>query len=202
MSGSPILLIGCDEIGSWPQALGLSPGAPVRTLVTPGAVIPPATPGSPFHREVERLVRADGVRDFVICGHTDCGVLAPVFLGDAPDEALVPGPSPAEVGPTRADLRARYPGREGQRLLDVGVQESLLAQAGHLMALPALREAAGAGEVRLELWVREAATGIVHVFDPASGQFEPGKRPPAGCEPPGVADEQPSPLTMILYREP
>lgn len=164
MSNRPILLIGCDEVTDWSSVLGLEPGAAPSLLATPGAIVPSA-PDSPWRRQLEHAVATDGVRDIVLCGHTDCRVIQSRLLGDADGEAL----------------KRRYPGYEGQRLLDVAVQESLLAQAERLAALPALRRAIDAGELHIELWAFDAETCRVQVFDPESGQFEPGRRAPSGC---------------------
>jgi carbonic anhydrase len=183
MSDLPILLIGCDEVEGWPSVLQLEPGARLTTLGTPGAIIPPAELDSPLRRQLERLVAGEGIRDIVLVGHTDCRVLHSALLGDArgPERELAGWL--ADAGLTREALEARYPACEGQGLLEVAAQECLMAQAERLMAYPALREAAEQGSVRLELWIFDAATRAVHVFDPERGQFEPTRRL-SGCERP------------------
>jgi carbonic anhydrase len=181
MSDLPILLIGCDEVDCWPCVLNLEHGAGLKTLRAPGAVIPPAEPESPFRWQVEHVVAEAGIKDFILCGHTDCGILKSLFLGDSRDAKGDVAQWLGEVGLTPDALKLRYPECGGQRLLDLAVQESLLAQAERLMAFPAVRDA---GDVHIELWVFEAESGIVYVFDPKGGQFEPRRPRRSGCEPP------------------
>jgi carbonic anhydrase len=121
---------------------------------------------------VEFAVMALHVPLIIVCGHTDCGVV----------KALLEPEQAAGMPALQSWMRHSQPSRE--RLLrehrDAPTEEKLrlltqynvLTQLENLQTHPAVAAALSRGELLLQGWVYDIATGCVWSADAASGRFE------------------------------
>ena len=120
---------------------------------------------------IEYAVGVLGVKDIIVCGHTDCGVakgiLDPGQAKDLPalrDWLL-------QVEATRRILKETCASLSGDALLTAAIQENVCAQLAHLRTHPLIAARLRRGAVALHGWVYSIPTGEVWTFDEGRDQF-------------------------------
>jgi carbonic anhydrase len=107
------------------------------------------------------------------------GLLEPPPSRDFP--ALNHWLSHAEV--TRRILCEKYPATDAASLLNVAIQENVLAQLENLRTHPVVASGLAQGKLKLHGWVYKIETGEVFGYEPGGGQFalftEQPEGPPA-----------------------
>ncbi len=122
---------------------------------------------------IEYAVLALGVRDIILCGHTDCGAM----------RALLNPQSVAHMPAVSAWLRygesARFVVQEnhshlnGADLLTAIIEQNVRAQLDNLRTHPAVSARQAKGKLHLHGWVYNIGSGEVNVLDPAQARFVP-----------------------------
>jgi carbonic anhydrase len=120
---------------------------------------------------IEYAVLALGVKDIILCGHSDCGAM----------RALLNPQSVAHLPAVSAWLRygesARFVVQEnhshlsGADLLDAMIEQNVQAQLDNLRTHPAVSARLAKGQLNLHGWVYNIGTGEVKVFDQAQARF-------------------------------
>jgi len=168
----PVLFVGCSDSRVMPQLLTGSEPGDLFVVRTVGALVgPPETPGEPTHAAAEYAVAALGVRDIVVCGHSQCGAMAAVDAG-APEDMthLRRWLTHAEDAVLPAEERATLTDAEAARRLE---QRAVLLGLERLAANPIVAAARQEGRVTLHGWHLDLATEDVAAFDAATGTFRP-----------------------------
>jgi carbonic anhydrase len=122
---------------------------------------------------IEYAVLALGVRDIILCGHSDCGAM----------RALLNPQSVAHLPAVSAWLRygesARFVVQEihselgGTDLLNAMIEQNVRAQLDNLRTHPAVSGRVAKGHLNLHGWVYNIGSGEVRVFDQAQARFVP-----------------------------
>jgi carbonic anhydrase len=122
---------------------------------------------------VEYAVAVLGVRDIIICGHSDCGAMKalmnPASLEGMPSVTAWLHHSHA----ARSVVSASYPDLSGPEAVRAAAQENVVIQLAHLRTHPSVAAAIARGEIALHGWFFDIHAGGVLALDGASGQFEP-----------------------------
>ncbi|MBM3995503.1 MAG: carbonic anhydrase [Planctomycetes bacterium] len=122
---------------------------------------------------IEFAVVGLGIRDIVVCGHSNCGamkgLLSPEILKEMP--AVEAWLSHAEA--TRRVVQLKYPNLDVDARLNVTVQENVLIQLENLRTHPAVAAAVSSATLKLHGWVYKIETGQIFAYDPSTGQFAP-----------------------------
>jgi len=120
---------------------------------------------------IEFAVAGLNVKDIIICGHSHCGamngLLNPPPSRDFP--ALTQWLEHAEL--TRRVIRDTYPDRTAEDLLNITIQENVLAQMENLRTHPVVASGLARGQLKLHGWVYKIESGDVFAFEPQTGQF-------------------------------
>lgn len=123
---------------------------------------------------VEFAVAGLGVRDVIVCGHTDCGAvkgaLNPAALEDLPHvhDWL------EHVEPAVAAVAARHGGIGENDLLAV-IEQNVLVQLENLKTHPSVRAAIERDQLGLHGWVYHIESGSVTCYDEERGAFVPAE---------------------------
>ncbi len=121
---------------------------------------------------IEYAVSVLGVRDIVVCGHTDCGAmkgaLNPDALSDLPHVHNWLDHARAAVD----IVKARH-GSAGPAQLGDVTEENVLLQLQHLRTHPAVAARLGTGAIGLHGWVYDIESGDVNCYDEAEKRFVP-----------------------------
>lgn len=168
------LMISCADSRIVPeQILQAEPGE-LFVCRNAGNIVPPfATMNGGVSSTVEYAVAALGVRDIIVCGHSDCGAMKGLSdlsqLGAMPNVAawLRHGSAAAHVVDT---CHPHLHGSERIRALSL---ENVLAQLNHLRTHPSVAAAIARGEMSLHGWFVDIGAGVVLGLDGETGQFVP-----------------------------
>ncbi len=168
----PVLFVGCSDSRVVPDLLTASGPGDLFVVRTVGAIVGPhETPGEPTQAAAEFAVGALGVRDIVVCGHSQCGAMKALDAG-APDDMphlqhwlaqVADAALPAEE---RADLA---PAEAAHRL----ERRAVLLGLERLAANPLVADRRARGQLTLHGWHLDLATQDVEAFDPATSRFRP-----------------------------
>ncbi len=134
-----------------------------------GNIVPPhAKVAGGVTASIEFAVAVLGVKDIVVCGHTDCGAmkgaLNPSVVADLPHVSNWLDHARAAVETVRAGC---CHGSE----LDAVTEQNVLLQMQHLRTHPAVAARLWNGEISLHGWVYDIETGKVNCYDEAKDAF-------------------------------
>ena len=121
---------------------------------------------------IEYAVGVLEVKNIIVCGHTDCGVvkaiLEPEQVGDLP--AVKSWLLQAEA--TRRVVRENYANLTGDALYVATTQENVRIQLGHLQTHPVVAAKLRSKTLELHGWVYSIETGEVWNYDFEHDRFE------------------------------
>ncbi len=122
---------------------------------------------------IEYAVLGLGVKDIILCGHSDCGAM----------RALLNPKSVAHMPAVSAWLRygesARFVVQEnhshlvGADLLTAMIERNVLAQLDNLRTHPSVSARFANGQLNLHGWVYDIGSGEVRTLNTAQGRFVP-----------------------------
>jgi len=139
-----------------------------------GNIIPPhGTNAGGEAATIEYAVQVLGIRQIIVCGHSQCGAMKAIM--ETP-EALEPLPSVRQwlhhADATRQIVHHKYKNLEGEERLVAAIEENVLVQINNLSTHPGIAALLATGELKVFGWYFDIATGMVHHYNPVSGQFE------------------------------
>lgn len=169
------LVIACADSRVSPEHITQSGPGELFVCRNAGNIVPPfAQQNGGVSSAIEYAVMALGVRDIVVCGHSDCGamkgLLDPRALDAMPNVAAWLRHSHAA---NRIVCEAYPPGmtaRDRQRALAL---ENVVAQLGHLRTHPSVAAGLAKGELRLHGWFFDLESGHILAYDGKLGRFVP-----------------------------
>jgi carbonic anhydrase len=170
------LFVTCSDSRINPHLLTQAQPGDIFVLRNAGNIVPPYG-GSSHGGEsatIEYAVSALNVQDVIVCGHSGCGAMAallkPELVSHLP--AVRAWLDYAEV--TRRVLRENYKDVvDDETLLNIAVQENVLAQLESLQTHPSVAARVARGDLKLHAWVYRLDTGGVFAFDSEQSQFMP-----------------------------
>jgi carbonic anhydrase len=120
---------------------------------------------------IEFAVVGLGVKDIIICGHTQCGAMKGLLSPDA----VKTMPSVAEwlkhAESTAEIIKDHYQHLEGDDLVTATAEENVLVQLEHVRTLPVLASRVSRGLVNLHAWMYKFETGEIFAYDAEKKQF-------------------------------
>ena len=123
---------------------------------------------------VEYAVMALGVRDIIVCGHSDCGAMK--GLG-GPAEALKAMPNVSawlrHGAAARAVLDNSYDDLHDHDRIRALTLENVVVQIAHLRTHPSVAAGIARGEISLHGWFVDIHAGMILGLDGETGRFVP-----------------------------
>ncbi|GMU60078.1 MAG: carbonic anhydrase [Myxococcaceae bacterium] len=180
-----VLFITCADSRINPNLLtGTEPGD-LFIIRNAGNIVPPhGTSVGGEAATIEFGVAALGVKDIIVCGHTQCGAVKGLF-----DPASTEG-MPAvraflnHAEATRRIITENYQHLTGEARDVAAVEENTLVQLENLRTHPAVAVRLARGDLTLHAWVYKLETGVVFAYEPKVQQFLPlCERAPVRAEP-------------------
>lgn len=182
------LLVACSDSRVVPNTFASTDPGDLFVVRNIGNVIPPCVSDSgaaPWSEAaaIEFAVVNLGVRDLIVCGHSQCGAMKALLDDRDPNSAVHRWLQFGE--PSLARLRA------GAEQSDLPLADQLshinvLQQLDHLRTYPEIRERVAKGTLRLHGWWFDIGHGEVQHFDEASRRFR-------------VIDEQEAQRLLTLF---
>ncbi|MEW5974238.1 MAG: carbonic anhydrase [Acidobacteriota bacterium] len=167
-----VLFITCSDSRISPNLLTQSKPGDLFVIRNAGNIIPPhGAANGGEGATIEFAVAGLGVKDIIVCGHTQCGamkgLLDPDQLKDLPVVASWLGHAEA----TRRIIKENYPSLEGPARLKATIEENVLVQLENLKTAPSVASRLAKGTLHLHGWVYKIETGEVFHYAPREGQF-------------------------------
>jgi carbonic anhydrase len=182
------LMISCADSRVIPELITQSRPGDLFVCRNAGNIVPPfAQMNGGVSSAIEYAVLALGVRDIVVCGHSDCGamgaLLKPEALAGMPNVAAWLRHSQAAEHIVAHTCPPHATPAQRQRALAL---ENVIAQVNHLRTHPSVAAALATGSLTLHGWFFEIELGLVLAYDGAYGRFVPmpeGDAPPVAVAP-------------------
>ncbi|MCA8957922.1 MAG: carbonic anhydrase [Planctomycetes bacterium] len=139
-----------------------------------GNIIPPhGAPAGGEAATIEYAVRVLGIRQIIVCGHSQCGAMQAIV--DTPEQ-LESLPSVRawlhHADATRQIVNHKYPDLHGEERLVAAIEENVLVQINNLSTHPSIAMLLATGELKVFGWYFDIATGMVHHYNPETRMFE------------------------------
>lgn len=184
------LIIACADSRVAPEHITQTGPGELFVCRNAGNIVPPASDVvGGVSSAIEYAVVALGVRDIVVCGHSDCGAMKGLMNRDL----LKRMPSVAAwlrhaEAAERIVCEAYPEGMDAQARHHALALENVVVQLANLRTHPSVAAALAKGSLRLHGWFFEIETGALLAYDGASGRF----RPIAGADMPVAQDSSAS----------
>ena len=168
------LVISCADSRVVPELITQCAPGDLFVCRNAGNIVPPHSQGGGggVSSTIEYAVVALGVRDIVVCGHSDCGAMK-AFLKPGSLDAM-----PTVAGWLRhacaadAVVRGAYPASLADAdKVKALAQENVAVQLNHLRSHPSVAAGLACGTLRLHGWFFDLDTGSVLALDGETGRF-------------------------------
>lgn len=167
------LMISCADSRIVPeQILQAAPGD-LFVCRNAGNIVPPYSQANGgVTSTVEYAVMALGVRDIIVCGHSDCGAMKAVS-NPAPLAAM-PNVAAWLRHATAAEsvVSGGYPDLSPAERVHAIALENVVAQIAHLRTHPSVAAGIARGEISLHGWFVDIHEGQILALDGDTGQFQ------------------------------
>jgi carbonic anhydrase len=120
---------------------------------------------------IEYAVGVLGVKNIIVCGHTDCGVAKGILDPDQAKDLPSLQEWLLQAEATRRIIRENYAHLKGDELLTATIQENVRVQLAHLRTHPLIAAKLRRKAVALHGWVYSIPTGQVWTFEESQERF-------------------------------
>jgi carbonic anhydrase len=120
---------------------------------------------------IEYAVGVLGIKNIIVCGHTDCGVVKAILDPKQVDDLPAVKAWLTQAEATRRVVKENYAHLKGEDLLVATIQENVRIQLEHLQTHPTVAAKLRRGALELHGWVYSIATGEVWAYDFRKDRF-------------------------------
>ena len=166
------LMISCADSRVVPEHIMQADPGDLFVCRNAGNIVPPfAQKIGGVSATVEYAVMALGVRDIIVCGHSDCGAMKavahPEMVAAMPNVAVWLNHSDA----AQKVVADAYPGLdEAERVRAISL-ENVVAQLAHLRTHPSVASGIARGEIALHGWFVDIHAGQILALDGETDRF-------------------------------
>lgn len=169
-----VLMISCADSRVVPEEIMQADPGDLFVCRNAGNIVPPYSENiGGVSATVEYGVLALGVRDIIVCGHSDCGAMKalmdPTPLGGMPSVKAWLEHSRA----AHSVVRDSYPELTNGKAVRAASLENVVVQLQHLRSHPSVAAAIARGDVALHGWFFDIEAGQVLALDGDSHRFVP-----------------------------
>jgi carbonic anhydrase len=167
------LFITCADSRIHPNLLTNTEPGDLFLIRNAGNIVPPHGFAGGEAATIEYSVEVLGIRDIVVCGHSQCGAVAAMLAGDK--VAHLPNVRAwcQHAEAARRIVQLKYKDLPPAELAAAAAKENVLVQIDNLSTHPAVAAHLSAGELRIFGWYYDIGQGQVWQYDEASRRFEP-----------------------------
>jgi len=169
------LMISCADSRIVPEEIMQARPGDLFVCRNAGNIVPPyASMLGGVSATVEYAVAALGVRDIIVCGHTDCGAMKALANPAGLEETMPNVAAWLKHGSAAQTVVNSCQGHlEGDARVRAMIYENVVAQLSNLRTHPSVARAMAAGEMSLHGWVVDIHEGQVLGLEGQTGQFVP-----------------------------
>ncbi len=183
------LMISCADSRVVPEEIMRAQPGDLFVCRNAGNIVPPYSQANGgVTSTVEFAVEALGVRDIIVCGHSDCGAMKglmnPAITKNMPNVVAWLKHSAA----AREVVERNYPGLEESDRPRVAALENVVVQLTNLRTHPSVAAHIARGELTLHGWYFDIQEGGVLALDGNTGRFRK------------IEHDQPIPVALAANR--
>lgn len=169
------LMISCADSRIVPEHIMQAQPGDLFVCRNAGNIVPPhATQNGGVTSTVEYAVMVLGVRDIIVCGHSDCGAMK--ALSTEADLTAMPNVAAwlRHSHAAQQVCKASYPAdlSDAEKLRNMAL-ENVVAQLAHLRTHPSVASGIARGEIALHGWYVDIHAGLVMGLDGETSSFSP-----------------------------
>jgi carbonic anhydrase len=166
------LFITCSDSRVNPNLITQTEPGDLFLVRNAGNIVPPyGAPGGEA-ATIEYSLEVLGIRDIVICGHSQCGAIQALVAADALSGLPAVSAWCHHAEATRRIVRHKYCDLTLPELTAIAAQENVLVQINHLSTHPCVAARLAGGELRVFGWYYDIAAGQVLQYESSTGCFE------------------------------
>jgi len=174
----PRLVLGCADSRVVPNLMTRTDPGEVFVVRNVANIVPPYRQSEEYlatTSAIEYAVKALGVRNIIVCGHSNCGGCAALYLDDAELESMPHTRNWLKLAEAAKDRALEALGGEDDpaRREWLTEQANVVLQMGHALSFPFIREGVRSGKISLSGWHYVIQTGEILAYDRASREFRP-----------------------------
>jgi len=169
-----VLLITCSDSRIDPTLLTQTKPGDLFIIRNAGNIVPAfgqAVGG--VTATIEYAVMALGVKDIVICGHSNCGAMGGVLHPEKVAKMKSVAAWLHFGEPARLVVEEKYGHLSGNELLNVLTEQNVLAQLNNIKTHPSVAAGLAKGTLKVHGWVYDIGKGDVTAFDSTADGFVP-----------------------------
>jgi carbonic anhydrase len=166
------LFITCSDSRVHPNLITQTEPGDLFLIRNAGNIVPPH--GAPTGGEtatIEYAVEVLGVRNIIICGHSQCGAMKALLSGEGLDNLPAVRAWCAHAEATRRIVKQKYHGMNGSDLAVAATEENVLVQMNNLSTHPCVAARLAAGDLHIFGWYYDIGSGEVLQYDASQGRF-------------------------------
>lgn len=174
MAQSPnTLFVTCSDSRVVPELLVQAEPGSLFVIRNAGNIVPSygPEPGG-VSATVEYAVSVLGVRDIVICGHSNCGAMTAICTCMNLDHLPAVGNWLRHADAAKVINASRSYRSDAERL-EALVKDNVIAQLGNIRTHPSVALGLANQKLRLHGWMFDIESGVMYALDGRSGQFLP-----------------------------
>lgn len=184
------LFIGCSDSRVLPNDFLQAGAGEIFICRNAGNIVPPhGDVLGGVSATVEYAVQVLGVKQIIVCGHSDCGAMRAIMHPEKLEQYRAVAAWLRHTEKVTAVVKELYSGRSDEEFLSRLIEENVVAQLDNLMTHPWVAAKVRAGAITLHGFVFNIADGKIHLLDRDTLKFhvvgegpgdvlpEPGARP-------------------------
>lgn len=168
------LFITCSDSRMVPDLICQTDPGDLFVVRNAGNLVPPYHPSASTGEgaTIEYAIRGLGVKDIIVCGHTNCGAMHAAMHPDSLKEMPRVRQWLGNADASCDIVATQYAHLPPEAKWKVMAQENVLVQLENLRTHPAVLAALTNGELRLHAWMYKMETGEVFAFDAEAQQYQ------------------------------
>ncbi|RVT89217.1 carbonic anhydrase [Sphingomonas crocodyli] len=168
------LMISCADSRIVPEYIVQAAPGDLFVCRNAGNIVPPfATQNGGVTSTVEYAVMVLGIRDIIVCGHSDCGAMKALTKPGSTDSMPNVAAWLRHSATAVKVVEDAYPNVQGDEHVRAISLENVVAQLNHLKTHPSVASSIARGEMSLHGWFVDIHAGQVLGLDGATGRFMP-----------------------------
>jgi carbonic anhydrase len=168
------LMISCADSRVVPEHIMQAAPGDLFVCRNAGNIVPPyANQNGGVTSTVEYAIMVLGIRDIIICGHSDCGAMKAVENPEGLDKMPNVAAWLRHSCAAEQVVREGYPEMEKADRVRAISLENVVAQLNHLRTHPSVAAGIARGEIALHGWFFDIGAGQVLALDGKTGRFVP-----------------------------
>jgi carbonic anhydrase len=167
------LAVTCSDSRIDPNLITQTEPGELFVIRNAGNIVPPQGTDGGEAATIEYALRVLGIRNVLVCGHTDCGAMKALLKPESLDSLPTVRGWLTAAQEARRALDRLPPEADDHKRLRTVTEENVLVQIENLRTHSALRYGLDQGQIHILGAIYEIKSGEFFVYCPRDGRFNP-----------------------------